>query len=96
MHPRAHQQEGNRREHPVTQKSAHPYGAEGHDLWHHRRCSHVCTSISRNHDGGHVVSGEKEQDADEAASLMLKEIDAKSFHNGHRLSLIPFLHNLLK
>ena len=34
------------------------------------------------------MSGEKEQDADEAASLMLKEIDAKSFHNGHRLSAV--------
>jgi hypothetical protein len=27
---------------------------------------------------------------------MLKEIDAKSFHNGHRLFVIPYLHNLLK
>jgi hypothetical protein len=74
----------------------HPYAAEECVPLHHRRYDHENTSTSQNHAGRHVENEEKGQDVDEAASLRLKEIDARSFHNRQQMSLIPYLHYTLK
>ena len=55
-------------------------------------CSHDRKATSRNIVALRGQNEDMLQGASEAASLILKEIDARSSHDGHRLSVIPYLH----